>query len=253
MKHSLFIGRWQPFHEGHKALIETVLSGNKPVVIGIRDTPLSPQNPYSMAERWAMINEALKDYARLVRIIAIPDIDEICYGRQVGYAIRRIDLAEGAEAISATKKRREAPKIVWLTGNSGSGKTTLAYALKERMDAVILDGDEMRASISLGAGFSKEEREIHNLRVARLAGILHKQRHNVIIAVIAPFRSTRAKIDRLIRPIWIYVKRDLPIAVEKPYEVPKSPALEVDTDTFGIVECANQIWQRLQELGNDSY
>jgi len=32
---SLFVGRWQPFHEGHKALIETVLKKGKPVVIAI--------------------------------------------------------------------------------------------------------------------------------------------------------------------------------------------------------------------------
>ncbi len=30
---SLFVGRWQPFHDGHKKLIETVLKKGKPVVI----------------------------------------------------------------------------------------------------------------------------------------------------------------------------------------------------------------------------
>jgi adenylylsulfate kinase len=43
---SLFIGRWSPFHEGHQALIESVLSTGKPVVIAIRDT--EPQLPKSV-------------------------------------------------------------------------------------------------------------------------------------------------------------------------------------------------------------
>ncbi len=58
---SLFIGRWQPFHNGHKTLIETVLKKNKPVVIGIRDTEVSEKNPYSTSERWAMIHRTLKE------------------------------------------------------------------------------------------------------------------------------------------------------------------------------------------------
>ena len=85
---SLFIGRWQPFHEGHQALIESVLKTGKPVVVAIRDTPPSKNNPFSTSERWAMIQDALQKWGSLVRIIVIPDIDEVCYGRDVGYGIR---------------------------------------------------------------------------------------------------------------------------------------------------------------------
>lgn len=81
---SLFVGRWQPFHKGHKVLIETVLKKGKPVVIAIRDTEISRKNPYSVAERWTMIQKSLKSYAELVKIIVIPDIDEVCFGRDVG-------------------------------------------------------------------------------------------------------------------------------------------------------------------------
>lgn len=242
MKASLFVGRWQPFHEGHKTLIESVLRQGKPAIIAIRDTELSPQNPYTVNQRWAMIQEALKDRIGLVQVVVIPDIDEICYGRNVGYAVRKIELGTETESVSGTEMRKASPRVIWLTGNSGSGKTTLAYLLKDRLgNAVVLDGDEMRRSISLGAGFSKEDREAHNLRVARLANVLYRQRHNVIVSVIAPFEDARGKIDQICHPVWIYVKRDMPEDQNMPYEEPLAPAVTVDTDSYGILECVNQI------------
>ena len=206
---SLFIGRWSPFHEGHRALIESVLSTGKPVVIAVRDTEPSTSNPYSTSERWTKIHDALSKWGSLVRIVVIPDIDEVCYGRDVGYGIRQIELTDDLHEISATKVRAAAPAthpIVWLTGQSGSGKTTLANALRMELgNAVILDGDEMRESIS-AEGFSREDRHAHNLRVARLAQVLSKQ-SVVIVSVIAPFAETRNEIARLIAPVWVLCER----------------------------------------------
>lgn len=229
---SLFIGRWQLFHSGHQKLVETVLKKGKPVIIAIRDTEISRENPFSVSERWTMIQQALKKYGELVKIIAIPDIDEVCYGRDVGYLIRRIHLKDEIESISGSSIRTRSNDnypIIWITGQSGSGKTTLANGLQDQIGGVVLDGDEMRASISLGAGFGKRDRDEHNLRVARLAQVLSR-RSPVIVSVIAPFASTRRKIDKIIKPIWIYIKRSLPQDKNKPYQVPKNPAAVVDTD-----------------------
>lgn len=229
---SLFVGRWQPFHKGHKTLIETVLNKGKPVVIAIRDTEISHSNPYSVFERWTMIQKAFNKYGELVKIVVIPDIDEICYGREVGYDIRKIELDGKTEKISGTQTRLKNPptkQIIWLTGQSGSGKTTLANVLQKELGAVVLDGDEMRGSISEGLGFSKEDRNTHNLRVARLAKVLSKT-SPVIVSVIAPFESTRAQIDELIKPVWIYLKRKLPKDKNKPYQIPKNPHLTLDSD-----------------------
>jgi adenylylsulfate kinase len=99
---SLFIGRWQPFHEGHKKLIQTVIDEGKRVCIAIRDTPIDENNPYSASERYAMIKNALPE----ARVIVIPDIDEVCIGRKVGYDIREIRLDEETEAISGTEIRK---------------------------------------------------------------------------------------------------------------------------------------------------
>jgi cytidyltransferase-like protein len=249
---SLFIGRWAPFHEGHQALIESVLSTGKPVVIAIRDTEPSKDNPYSTTERWSRIQEALHKWGNLVRIIVIPDIDEVCYGREVGYGIRRIELDESLHAISGTKKRISAEisrPIIWLTGQSGSGKTTLASAIKALMDdAVILDGDDMRESIS-GEGFSAEDRHTHNLRVARLAQVLSKQ-SPVIVAVIAPFAATRREIDRLISPRWVLCRRSAQKeGLEFPYEVPNATETDLlaDNDAGTPAENAAAVVEMLRD------
>lgn len=241
---SLFVGRWQPFHAGHQALVETVLRKKKPVVIAIRDTEISHKNPYTVAERWTFIQRALRKYGELVKIITIPDIDEICYGRDVGYGIRRIELGKRLQEISGTKVRiKNSPTkdVIWLTGQSGSGKSTLALALQKRIGSIILDGDDMRESISLDVGFSKRDRDAHNMRVARLALALAKQ-SPVIVSVIAPLASTRQKIDDLIRPFWVYVKRkDAVRGVRYPYEIPGSPHLIADMDRGTPDEYARRI------------
>lgn len=101
---SLFIGRYQPLHEGHIKLINKVLDEGKPVVVALRDTPIDESNPYTIEERKEMFAKAFGDK---VQVIAIPDIAEVCYGRKVGWGIREIRLDEDTESISATKIREE--------------------------------------------------------------------------------------------------------------------------------------------------
>jgi hypothetical protein len=248
---SLFIGRWAPFHEGHKALIDSVLSTGKPVVIAIRDTEPSVDNPYSTSERWTIIQDALHEWGTLVRIIVIPDIDEVCYGRGVGYGLRRIDLTDELHEVSGTKKRLTAQPshpIIWLTGQSGSGKTTLARAIKELLGSVvILDGDEMRESIS-AEGFSREDRHAHNLRVARLAQVLSRQ-SPVVVSVIAPFSRTRSEIDRLVSPIWVLCSRhEQKEGPEFPYELPNPSEVSVvaEGNALSPSENASKVIEAIQ-------
>lgn len=246
MSKSLFIGRWQPFHEGHRKLIGVVLKEGGKVVIAVRDTPVSEGNPYSVEDRIARIKKVYKGNKK-VEVIAIPDIKEVCYGRDVGWGIRRIRLDKQTEEISATKIRNSQKGIIWLTGNVASGKTSLAYLLKDRLKAVVLDGDELRASISTDLGFSREDRDEHNMRVARLAKVLNTQGHNVVVSVIAPFRSTREKITKLIKPYWIYVKGGK-TGKDMPYEVPKKPNLTIDPTEESLLASLDKIVKEIGKL-----
>ena len=76
--------------------------------------------------------------------------------------------------------------IIWIRGRRGVGKTTLAKELAKKMNAILLDGDIMRASISKDLGFSDADRLENNLRIARLAKILEEQGRDVVVATICP-------------------------------------------------------------------
>ena len=78
-EYSLFIGRYQPFHDGHKKLMEVVLNEGKRICIALRDTEIGPDNPHSITEREEIILKALGEWIRAgkVKIIIIPDITEV--------------------------------------------------------------------------------------------------------------------------------------------------------------------------------
>jgi len=105
MRRSLYIGRFQPFHEGHEAIVNELLAAGKNVLIALRDTPIDDENPYTLQERADRIRTYFPDTER-VAIMAIPDIEEAVYGRDVGYGIREIRLAPELEAVSASDIRR---------------------------------------------------------------------------------------------------------------------------------------------------
>jgi len=98
----MFVGRWQPLHKGHIALFEKVRKEGKKILIAIRDTNIDKDNPYTAKERM----ETIKKFVPHARVIVIPDIEEICYGRKVGWGIREIRLDKKIEEISATKLRK---------------------------------------------------------------------------------------------------------------------------------------------------
>jgi cytidyltransferase-like protein len=103
---ALFIGRYQPFHAGHQRLIEEGLRRIGQVCIAVRDTHGSDEkNPLPFFAVKQRIETALSAYAGRFVVVALPNITNVFYGRDVGYAVERIELDQATEAISATQLR----------------------------------------------------------------------------------------------------------------------------------------------------
>ena len=106
MRYNLFIGRYQSPHKGHMHIFDTFLKEKKPVLIAIRDIEPDAANPLPAGEVKTLWQ---KVYAGnpLVKVIIIPDIASVNYGRGVGYEVNEISVGETVASISATEIRRQ--------------------------------------------------------------------------------------------------------------------------------------------------
>ena len=109
MKYSMFIGRWQPWHDGHRWLIDQRLNQNKNVLICTREVSQDDSNPYDPVEVKENIKTELKDLISSNRdkVIIIPDIESVNYGRGVGYDIIEHVPPQKVGKISATEIRKK--------------------------------------------------------------------------------------------------------------------------------------------------
>jgi adenylylsulfate kinase len=104
---ALFIGRYQPFHDGHRALIAEGLRRVGQVCVAVRDTHgIDEKNPYEFEYVKARIEHGLREYEGRFIVVPLPNITNVFYGRDVGYTLERIDLDHSFQSISATDLRR---------------------------------------------------------------------------------------------------------------------------------------------------
>ena len=107
MKTAIFVGRFQPFHDGHKKCIEKILEDCDHCIVFARDTVRSEKNPFGFEKCKAMIRVAFPDESKVsVQRIEDPDCELSVYiGRDVGYELIQLD--ERTESISATDIRKK--------------------------------------------------------------------------------------------------------------------------------------------------
>ena len=109
MKYSLFIGKWQPWHDGHTWLIEERLKLGKNILIGIREI----ENPkYSPSDIKLKVFRLFPTEVNIgtIDFIELPDIESINYVRDVGYDIIEHIPPRDIKEISGTKIRKEIEK-----------------------------------------------------------------------------------------------------------------------------------------------
>ena len=275
MKYHLFIGRYSPFHEGHKYIIDSFVKNGKPVCIAIRDTPISKRDPFRAEIRKKTMEDQYQGNP-LVKVIIIPDIESVCVGREVGYSIMQVP--DNIKMISGTKIRKAF--TVWITGLPSSGKTTIAERLRyvlsfKGIQYRILDGDNLRKTVfSEDLSFSEEDRKEHAKRIIDHAKYLNESGISVVVACISPYRSSREearkKIPNFVEvylhpPLEVCIKRDTKglykkaiageienfTGISAPYEEPKWPPLEIafNTKAVPVDHCVQQILDYLEGRG----
>lgn len=274
MSYKLFIGRWSPFHEGHKYIIDSYLNNGHKVCIAIRDTKLSKEDPFSFELRYKLIDNYYEDNPN-VEIIKIPDIDQVCIGRGVGYAIS--ETPEEIKNISGSKERKKEKPLfnngkgvcLWFTGLPCAGKTTLIKEYIRTIDKnesiQILDGDTFRKEVTPHLGFSKLDRMI-NLEIAfSIIKILVNNGVVVLAGFVSPIRKTRESMKEKLGSKFkeIYIKADPETCSKRDvkgmwklaregkikdftgynaeYETPENPDLIINTDELNIYDSIHKL------------
>jgi adenylylsulfate kinase len=117
---ALFIGRYQPFHDGHRTLIAEGLQRVGQVCIAVRDTHgIDDKNPYDFEYVKSRIEHAMREFEGRFIVVPLPNITNVFYGRDVGYAVERIDIDASLQNISATDLRKK------LSASNSSDRTVM--------------------------------------------------------------------------------------------------------------------------------
>jgi adenylylsulfate kinase len=170
--------------------------------------------------------------------------------------------------------------ILWFTGLSGAGKSTLSKAFAERVGGErpieVLDGDEVRAYLSAGLGFTKADRDTNVRRIGFVARLLARHGVGVVTAAISPYRVVRDELRALamqedIPFLEVFANASLDAVaardvkglykealagriphftgISDPYEPPLGPEVECFTDRESVEESLQRIVSALRLRG----
>ncbi|MEW2636474.1 adenylyl-sulfate kinase [Streptomyces sp. NPDC048389] len=170
---------------------------------------------------------------------------------------------------------------VWLTGLPSAGKSTIALALAERLRTEhrrveVLDGDELRASLSSGLGFSRADRHTNVQRIGLIAEVLARNGILAVVPVIAPYEESRQAVRachersgtaylevHVAAPVEVCSARDVKglyarhaqgrltglTGVDDPYETPRRPDTRLDTERQSVEESVVALHALLTQRG----
>jgi len=164
---------------------------------------------------------------------------------------------------------------LWFTGLPCAGKSTLASGMRSALvrrgyRAETLDGDEIRANLSRGLGFSREDRDANIRRIGFVAHLLSRNGVVAIAAAVSPYRATREEVRQKHEAPFIEVFVDCPLeelvrrdckglyaralsgdirnftGVSDPYEPPISPDIHLHTDAETVEQSLARVLEALE-------
>jgi adenylylsulfate kinase len=171
------------------------------------------------------------------------------------------------------------PVTLWFTGLSGSGKSTIAThvereLVESRVNAYVLDGDNIRHGLNRNLGFSPADRTENIRRIGEVAKLFNDAGVIVLTAFISPYRADRDAVRALLPDaefleIWVDCpveeceKRDVKglyrrarageipefTGISAPYEVPLKPDLVLLTAEHSLAACVQRVLQELRQRG----
>lgn len=167
--------------------------------------------------------------------------------------------------------------VLWFTGLSGSGKSSIANQLnkvlyEKGIQSYLLDGDNVRHGLNSDLGFSEVDREENIRRIGEVAKLFADSGTIVLTAFISPYQKDRDLVRASIpEGDFIEIHVDCPVeecetrdpkglykkarngeikgftGIDAPYEKPLQPELVLDSKTFSVESCAEQVWKLLQD------
>lgn len=175
------------------------------------------------------------------------------------------------------KKGAQQGLTVWITGLPFTGKKDTARILSERLKMLkiktaVLIGGQIRREYEKNLGFSKEEIYKNIRRIAFECKLLNENGIIAIAVTISPFRELRRECRQMIGrfvevyhwcPVEILKERDKKGLFKKaeegklknvagvsiPYEESEKPEVIIDAEKVIPFRAANQILNRLKDLG----
>jgi bifunctional enzyme CysN/CysC len=177
------------------------------------------------------------------------------------------------------KRLAQTPFTLWLTGLPKSGKSEVAYALEKKLwtegyTASVIDGENMRLSVSRDLGFSSEDRAENTRRAAEVAKMMNGLGMITIAGFISSYAAHRTRAREIVgaeRFIEVYLSApidacearddeglyarartgELPYftGITAPYEAPENPELVLPTHEIGIDAAVEKLYAYLRERG----
>ncbi len=168
---------------------------------------------------------------------------------------------------------------LWFTGLSGSGKSTIAIAVEQalvarKINAYVLDGDNVRHGLNSNLAFSPEDRTENIRRIGEVARLFNDAGVIVMTAFISPYRADRDRVrETLPEGEFVEVLVDCPLeecekrdvkglyqkarageipeftGISAPYEAPAAPELVLKTAESSLDECVEQVLACLEQRG----